>query len=567
MQKIYTTLIACCLILTGSAQNPNFEWAKATNGNNWDEANAITTDVDGNVYITGHFMETVDFDPGPNEKNLTAAGGLDIFIQKLDANGDFLWAYQLGGLSWDIGRAIATDKDGNLYTTGFFAGTVDFDPGPNEYNLVAGYYTGAAFIQKLDADGNFVWAHKIQGSYDTTPSDIAIDANNNVYTTGYFQGTADFDPGSGVEELSSVMSSPDIFIQKLDANGNFLWAKQMGGMIADEATSIAIAPDGGVYTTGYFNETVDFDPGPGIDTLTSAGASSIFIQKLDTNGDFLWAKKMVGNGWEQGSDIATDSYGNVYTTGFFTETVDFDPGPGIKEFTAENEIFNDIFIQKLDADGNFLWAKQMGGMYEDHGLSIATDDAGSVYTTGYFEGTADFDPGAGVQNLTSLDYLDIFIQKLDTNGEFRWVRQIGGEEYQGANAVTIDADKNIYTTGMFLGTVDFNTDADVLNFSSENGGIFIHKMKQSPSGIVENTFAHKFVFSPNPTSKYFNVEFERIQENLTVRLLSFSGQILEMDEFRNTHLIQLDINHPPGAYMLEITDAEGNKATIKLMKM
>jgi len=567
MKKTYATILACCLILASNAQNPNFEWAKHTGGGNWDEANAITTDVNGNVYITGHFMETADFDPGPNEKNLTSVGGLDAFIQKLDADGNFVWAHKIGGTGWDMGRAIATDKDGNLYTTGLFVETVDFDPGPNEYNLTAPPYTAAIFIQKLDADGNFVWAHKIQGTYDMNVNAITIDNDDNIHTTGYLQGTADFDPGPGVEELSSPSLGPDIFIQKLDKNGNYLWAKRMGGMITDEGMSIATDPDGNVYTTGYFNETVDFDPGPGVDSLTSIGNSSIFIQKLDADGEFLWAKHMGGFDWEQGSDIATDNNGNVYTTGYFKMTVDFDPGEGVTELTAINPIFSDIFIQKLDTDGNFLWAKQMGGMYDDHGLSIATDDDGSVYTTGYFNETADFDPGTGVQNLTSLGYLDMFIQKLDTNGEFRWVRQVGGEEYQAANAITIDMDKNVYTTGMFMGTADFNTDADVQNFTSENGDIFIQKLSQTTSGIVENTFTDKFVFSPNPTTGNFSVEFDNPQGNLTVRLLSIAGQVIEMSNFRNTNLIQLDINHPPGAYILEVTDTDRNRATLKLLKI
>lgn len=565
MKKIYTTVLACCLILASNAQNPNFEWATHSGGNNWDEAKAITTDADGNVYITGHFSETVDFDPGPNEENLTSAGGLDAFVQKLDADGNFLWAQKTGGIGWDIGRSIVTDKDGNLYTVGLFTETVDFDPGPEEYNLAVSYYT-TVFIQKLDPDGNFIWAKAIQGTYDMTVNAVAIDIYGNVYTTGAFQGTADFDPGTGVHELTWEEWWPDVFIQKLDADGNFLWAKSMTGNDWNEGGAITIDVQGNVYTTGYFNQTVDFDPGPDVDTLTSTD-SDIFIQKLDTDGNFLWVKQMAGNHWEQGNDIAVDINGNVYTTGFFESTVDFDPGEGVSELTSAGLGSNDIFIQKLDTDGNFIWAKQMGGIYNDQGLSIATDADGSVYTTGYFDETADFDPGTGVQNLTSLGYSDIFIQKLDTNGEFLWVKQIGGEEYQAANAITVDMNKNVYTTGMFLGNADFDTDAGVLNFTSENGDIFIQKLSQTTSGVVENTFTDKFVFSPNPTTGNFAVEFDNIQENLTVRLLSIAGQVIEINNFRNTNLIHLDINHPPGAYILEMTDADGNRATLKLLKI
>ncbi len=567
MKKTYLTLLACCFILTSNAQNPELEWVKQTGEEGYDGGNSITIDVNGNIYITGRFEGTVDFDPGTDVQNLTSSGGYDIFIQKLDANGNLIWVKKIGGGSWDISNAITTDAEGNVYTTGWFGGTVDFDPGVGVYNLSVGF-TSSVFIQKLDTDGNFLWANKIQGTYDMTGNAITTDPEGNVYTTGSLQGTADFDPGPGVENLSSTQWWPDIFIQKLDTDGNFLWAQCMASTDWNESKGITTDKNGNIYTTGYFQGTTDFDPGPGVYNLDSKwGSSDIFIQKLDPDGKLIWAKAMGGINWDVGNAITIDKDGNVYTTGSFKFTVDFDPGEGVEEFTTPNTGFMDMFIQKLDADGNFLWAKQMGGIYDEEGLSITTDDEGNVYTTGGFSETVDFDPGTGVQELTSKGSKDIFIQKLDADGNFVWVQQMGGEEYQAGNSIVLDADKNVYTTGSFGGTVDFDPGTDEQNLTSLGSlDVFVQKLRQTTVGVVENSLADNFVLFPNPTNRNFTIEFDEVQENLTIRLLSVSGQILESNDFRNIRFIQQEIHHPAGIYLLEMIDNDGNKATLKLIK-
>ncbi|MFC2111335.1 SBBP repeat-containing protein [Bacteroidota bacterium] len=131
------------------------------------------------------------------------------------------------------------------------------------------------------------------------------------------------------------------------------------------------------------------------------------------NPSFEWAKQMGGTGNDAGESITTDNNGNIYTTGSFYGTVDFDPGSGTTNLTSAGS--GDIFIQKLDASGNLLWIKQMGGITFDIGYSITTDNSGNIYSTGNFEGTADFDPGSGIANLTSVGNYDIFIQKLGTS--------------------------------------------------------------------------------------------------------------------------------------------------------
>ena len=183
--KSLFTLIAFCFTTFSYAQQANFEWAKSFGGTSTDQGYSIALDSSGNVYTTGRFQGTADFDPGAGTNNLTAQGDYDVFIQKLDPSGNFLWAKSFGGTSYDVGYSIALDASGNIYTTGLFGGTVDFDPGAGTNNLTAqGNFD--VFIQKLDPSGNFLWAKSFGGtSYDVGYS-IALDASGNIYTTGYF---------------------------------------------------------------------------------------------------------------------------------------------------------------------------------------------------------------------------------------------------------------------------------------------------------------------------------------------------------------------------------------------
>ena len=462
----------------------DFLWAKSIGGTGIDIARSMTLDATGNVYTTGAFTGTVDFDPGAGTSNLSSLGGNDVFIQKMDASGNFLWVRSFGASSNDFGNSVALDASGNVYITGYFSGTVDFNPGAGT-NYLTSSGGNDIFIQKLDASGNFLWARSFGGPSSDLGNTIDVDASGNVYSIGYFQGTADFNPGAGTYNLTSA-GSADIFIQKLDASGNFLWAKSIGGTGVDIGYSIDLDASGNVYTTGYFRNTVDFDPGAGTYNLTSEGNSDAFVQKLDASGNFIWVKSFGGTSTDIGTSIGLDASGNVYTSGYFRNTVDFDPGAGTYNLASEGN--SDVFIQKLDASGNFLWARSFGGTNNDISKSIGIDASGNVYTTGYFQIVVDFDPGTGISNLFSAGADDVFIQKLDASGNFLWARSFGGTNTDIGNSIGIDASGDVYTAGYFSGTIDFDPSASVANHTSAGGGdIFVHKLSSCPSTASTHT--------------------------------------------------------------------------------
>jgi hypothetical protein len=310
----------------------------------------------------------------------------------------------------------------------------------------------------------------------------------NVYVTGFFSATADFDPGPGTFNLTSD-GGQDIFVCKLNSDGNFVWAKDLGGNGQDNGNSIAVDSAGNVLTTGFFTGTADFDPGPGTFNLTSSGSFDTFVSKLDSSGNFVWARDLGGNGQPGsglgsfGDGIALDKAGNVYTTGFFTLTADFDPGPGTFNLTSAGD--QDIFVSKLDSGGNFVWAKGFGGTGRDDGLGITLDGAGNVYTTGSFQNTADFDPGPGTFDLTSAGSDDVFVSKLDNSGNFVWAKDLGGSDADSGSGIATFGPGNVYTTGEFQGTADFDPGPGTFNLTSAGmQDVFLSKLVTPASSIT-----------------------------------------------------------------------------------
>ena len=486
MKKLYYLVLMLGLSGSGlNAQSVSFEWAKGLGSSETDAATSICVDHEGNIISIGTFKGTVDFNSGTGVNNLTSLGEDDIYILKTDAEGEFIWAVRMGGTQADYGLAITVDASGNIYSTGYFQHTVDFDPGSGSHDLTSNGGTDI-YIQKLNSDGEFVWAKSVGGVAALDIGyNIKVDNSGNVYTTGAFGNVVDFNPGTGIYSLISL-GGYDIFIQKLDDSGEFVWAKRMGeASNFDIGYALDLDTDGNIYTAGIYRNTVDFDPGTGTYDLTSLGGNDIFVQKLNTNGDFEWAKSIGGIGI---SDVlyalTLDDDNNIYATGGFSGIVDFDSGDSTYNLTSAGE--DDMFVLKMDNAGDFVWATQMGGSLSDLGRSIAVDDIGSVYTTGYFRDQFTVSTHHGNETLTAEGGDDIFIQKQDAVGNIIWIKQIGSENHDRGLGLVLDNSDNIYTTGYYSDTTDFDTESGTLNLMSGGGyDQFVHKLSQCYSSSTD----------------------------------------------------------------------------------
>jgi Calx-beta domain/Putative metal-binding motif/Thrombospondin type 3 repeat/Beta-propeller repeat len=440
----------------------DFIWAKGMGSTNSNErGNSVAVDGSGNVYTAGTFAGTADFDPGAAAFNMTSAGGNDYFILKLDASGNFVWAKRLGNNFSEFELKIAVDNSGNVYATGGFAGTIDLDPGAGVFEVSC----CNSFLLKLNTDGNFLWAFTLDPS-----SGIAVDASANVYITGAYYGN-DMDPGPGNVTLT-LLGNYDAVVAKYSSGGGYVWAKNFGGGDGNTAgNSIALDGNGNVLTTGGFSGTVDFDPGVGVFNLNQSVGGS-FVSKLNSSGAFVWAVSLATNA---GNDMAIDGSGNVYTTGLLDDSnVDFDPGPD--PYLLSTALGHDIYVWKLNADGSFGWAKRMGGNGNEYGRAIALDNNGNVFTTGSFTDVVDFDPGAGIFNITpTAAEGGSFLSKLDASGNFVSAKQI-----RNSSDISIDPSLvtgGLYITGTFGGTSDFDPGAGTFNLTSVGGqDIFILKL-------------------------------------------------------------------------------------------
>jgi hypothetical protein len=390
-----------------------YVWAKQLGGCCFDSGYSVAVDSSGNTYVTGEFSGTADFDPGVGTANLTSAGGADVFVVKLNSSGGYVWANQFSGTGFGAGRSVAVDSSGNTFVTGFFEGTADFNPGVGTANL-ASSGSQDVFVVKLNSSGGYVWAKRFGGTDTDLGLSVAVDSSGNTFVAGYFLGEANFDPGSLSNANLTSSGSQDVFVVKLTTFGEYVWAKRFGGTSFDNGYSVAVDSSGNTFVAGFFSGTADFDPGVGTANLTSAGDADVFVVKLNSSGEYVWAKQLGGTGSDIGFSVAVDSSGNTYVAGDFA-SVYFGDCPGTACLRSAGDA--DAFVVKVNSSGGYVWAKRFGGTGSDIGFSVAVDSSGNTYVAGIFSGTADFDPSAGAANLTSSGYADVFVVKLNSVGE------------------------------------------------------------------------------------------------------------------------------------------------------
>lgn len=456
------------------AQNYDFNWANALGNSTSSYGTSIATDSENNVYVLGKFEDTLDLDPGAGVFNVISNGGHDIFIQKLNINGELIWAKSIGGTMNDFGWEINIDNNGNILITGAYQNVVDFDPSASIENRTAVDFQDA-FVLKLTSNGNFVWV----ASFGSSSSDVAFamttNSSNEVIVGGTFGGTVDFDPGTGITNRTAIGVGSDLFLVKLDENANFMWVNITGGAGSEIYRSIVVDNNDHIYAQGVYEGTVDFDPGIGTANETSNGGEDSFIQKFENSGSLTWAKVYGGSGSVYGVCHDVDGNGNVYSAGYFTGTADLDPGAGTENVTTGLGQFDwNIFIQKLDSSGNWVWGKMIaspsGG---EQPTDIVVNDAGEVFLTGYGGETTDFDPGTATYNLTTAGSWDFFLLTLDVAGDFVWAQNWGAEMPDYTKAMTIDNQGSIYLTGSFQDTVDFDHGANVYDLISGGADYFL----------------------------------------------------------------------------------------------
>ncbi|MCP4708173.1 MAG: LEPR-XLL domain-containing protein, partial [Planctomycetes bacterium] len=430
-----------------------YDWTRTFGSVDNDFGYGVTMDGQGNTYVTGEFQGAVYFDRLNYGDRLVSNGRTDIFITKFAPDGSYQNTFTIGGDDYDGGYAITTDSSDNILITGYFSGTVDFNP-TSFIDKIISQGDRDIFITKILADGTYAWTRTIGGTDWDDGHDIITDSEDNVIITGLFNGSVDFDPTKNPHILSSH-GRHDAFVTKLDAHGNYLWTKTFGGANNDSGYGLDIDNHDNIFVTGEFMDTVDFDPSMENEWRTAVDLTDIYVTKFQSNGNYGWTKTFGGEYYDNGQGVAVDDAGNIFITGHWGAVVDFD-------FTGEIDNHysagaRDIFVTKINADTTYGWTASWGSNSNDISNAIGVDTDGNVYITGMFYKTVDFDPTDGIDEHTSSSaWQDIFVTKLTGNGNYGWTATFGSLEKDFGTDIFVDATDNILVTGIFRAIADFN---------------------------------------------------------------------------------------------------------------
>lgn len=374
---------------------------------------------------------------------------------------DYNWGGNIGGTGIERANHVTTDLYGDVIVDGKFNSPTDFDIASSVNSVVnSGYFD--AYISKYSPSGSLIWVKTIAANANSNESpyinSTVTDSSGNIYITGSFKGSIDFDPSPTGSRILTSNGESDIFVLKLDRNGTLVWAGNMGSDESDVGNGLTVDSQDNVYVTGSFRKTVDFDMTSGILNLTSEATDTTFIIKLDKNGTIIWGKATQGTGADGGNSVAVDSAFNVFVTGINVGITDFNPNPS-STFNLISAFEGQFFIWKLDSSGNFLNAgvtTPSNTVYPSRANKIKIDSNNNVLVAGAFYGTIDFDFGPVNNSMNAMGTgccSDAFILKVDNDLNYIWARKMGSTVSDMAYGLALDQNNNILSTGFMVGVV------------------------------------------------------------------------------------------------------------------
>jgi hypothetical protein len=522
-----------CIFLLGLIFNINaldaqtIYWSNQVGSDLGDYGNSGACDNEGNFYFAGVFEGFLCYF---QTDTLVRQGIDDLFLVKYDPSGNELWVHRIGGengFSEENINVYYDNVSNCLFIAGRFSGTVSF----GSCTLTANGGLDI-FLAKYDLNGNCIWGKKAGGYGDDDPDGIAFDKDGNIYMCGTASLSANFDgfiiPKGG-------------FLAKFDTDGNCIWAKNKIAWIPTFNSQIQI---GGLKVFNsyiFLGGCTQVNAPITIDTLviSHSGLYSSLICCFDSTGTAKWIQEGISIASETVSNIAIDSNGNIFQTGYFVDTINFSGN-----FLISNPAQQEMFLVKYDKNGQFRWARQTSGRSYAEGHNLTNTRDGNIVAVGHFSGLIHFD-NFQVQSLSGED---MFMAGYDSLGNCLGVSNYGHGRGSG---ICEDTDGNLYFTFLF----NSNTTLGSISYTSYGGTDILLAKCSAITGIGEpkNILQNQLLIYANPTTGKCTItipaEFLN-EKHLTLQVFDVLGRMVQQapaDKAGGT--ISLDLgSRPKGIY-------------------
>jgi hypothetical protein len=436
------------------ATTPVKVWTKLLGTSGEDTATALTTGLDGSIYVGGYTSGALD--------GQTYSGRIDAFLTKYSADGTKVWTKLLGSTSWDSATALTTGLDGSIYVSGYTLGDLDGQANSGVWD---------AFLTKFSTDGTKAWTKLLGSSPDDRATALTTGLDGSIYVSGH---TSDYYGGLDGQTNSG---GDDAFLIKYSTDGTKAWTRLLGTSRYDYAKALTTGLDGSIYVTG---ET----PGA-LDGQTNSGVTDAFLTKYSADGTKAWTKLLGTRSYDAAIALTTGLDGSIYASGYAMGSLDGQTYGGS----------TDAFLTKFSTDGTKVWTKLLGTSGNDLAYALTTGLDGSIYVSGYTNGTLDGQTNSGGN--------DAFLTKYSTDGTKVWTKLLGTSGDDEGAALTTGLDGSIYVSGWTYGALDGQSNSgsnDAFLTKFQEVGTATYALSAGASSYNEGSTASFTLTTTNVTS-------------------------------------------------------------------
>jgi len=514
MKQTLTLLVLFSTGLFFSAFSQSWTKLQQWGGSGTEICAGLAVAKDGSIVLAGSFENQITFE----NQALTARGEEDIFLCRLQANGEVAWAKRAGSQLEDEVADIALDADDNLIVAGSYWLKGNFD----EIELTTPSNPKAIFIAKYNLGGQLLWAKSLSGTGLKNVEDVVCNQNNEIFLTGYFEKTLQID-----DTLLTSNGITDLFLAKFNSEGQLQWAVNQGNKGDTRGTALGLMSNGDAIVAGFFNDTTEI-----ADTILTANTQDqdVFVARFDQNGMPIWAKKAGGVFDSDVTALVIDAQDNIYLTGYFVGVMRLSADLSISSSSGNS----DFFLLKYQPDGTPTAARALGGMLLEQALDMEMQH-NILLVSGFYQGDMTLD----AFSLASGNALSGFVAGFDLNLQTKWLKNLAADAFLYAAQVVGYADNTVMAGGSFTGNVMLdNEKATATSFD-----LFLAQAELQPTSTEEVEKQILFQVFPNPSNG--KVSIQTTVADFSLKITDSSGKVV----FSGENKMHIDISHlPKGLY-------------------